>query len=261
MKKVFIDQLHRSVEIAFPPKQIISLVPSQTELLFDLGLDKDVIGITKFCVHPEKWFREKKRVGGTKTVDIDVVRSLAPDLIIANKEENDHLQIEMLSGKFPVWISDVRTLKDAIAMISTVGDMTGRSSQAEKIAEQINSEFSNLQKPYERTCAYLIWNDPMMTVNNDTFINDMLKRCGCKNVFGDNVNSRYPEITTEDLISASPEILLLASEPFPFSQKHIDHFQMILPRTTIRLADGEMFSWYGSRLKYAAQYFRSFVMA
>src|ERR1700741_3198050 len=108
----FIDQTGRKISIPQIPQRIISLVPSQTELLFDLGLDKEVVGITKFCVHPPEWFQTKTRVGGTKQLKIDLIKQLQPDLIIANKEENVKEQIEELEKHFPVWISDVNNLED-----------------------------------------------------------------------------------------------------------------------------------------------------
>src|SRR6185503_8492334 len=132
---VFTDQLGRTISLENPPRRIISLVPSQTELLHDLGLEEEVVGITKFCIHPTDWFRHKTRVGGTKDIRSDVILNLQPDLIIANKEENQSQQIEELSPHFPVWISDISTLSDALEMIRALGDLTDRSPQADSLAE------------------------------------------------------------------------------------------------------------------------------
>lgn len=250
----YIDQLERIVEIRQTPKRIISLVPSQTELLFDLGLDEEVIGITKFCIHPEHWFRTKTRVGGTKQLHLNKIKELQPDLIIANKEENVREQVEELEKDFPVWISDVNNLTDAFEMINSVGEIVGKEIQAQKIADRIKEAFSQLQtlnsKP--QTC-YLIWKDPYMTVGGDTFINDMLGQAGFQNIFKS--EHRYPEITIEDLQKLNCEALLLSSEPFPFKQKNVDELQAMLLDTKILLVDGEMFSWYGSRLLKAPLYF------
>ena len=110
---IFTDQTGRKITLDKPPHRIISLVPSQTELLYDLGLHNEVIGITKFCVHPQEWFQHKTRVGGTRQINIDIIHELRPDLIIANKEENVKEQVEELAGYYPVWISDVKHLEAA----------------------------------------------------------------------------------------------------------------------------------------------------
>ncbi len=249
MERTFKDQLDRKIRLDGRPARIISLVPSQTELLYSLGLGSEVVGITKFCVRPSGWTRIKTIIGGTKQVDIEKVRSLKPDIIIANKEENDQEQVAILAKEFPVWISDIRNLDDAVEMIGNLSEITGTQTAADEILEKISQNFrENGSNTKMKTCAYLIWWNPMMTVNHDTFIDDMLKRSGLENVFAERNDSRYPEITEADLISVAPEILLLSSEPFPFNEKHVEHLQSILPNTRIELADGEMFSWYGSRL-------------
>jgi len=251
---VFIDQTGRSVEINKRPQRIISLVPSQTELLADLGLETEVIGITKFCIHPDNWFRNKKRVGGTKQVKRDIIHQLQPDLIIANKEENVKEQIEGLAKQYPVWISDINYMADALLMIREIGSITGKEIAAEHIVTQINDKFLSLTAPgYRPKTCYLIWKDPYMTVGSDTFIHSMLQTAGFENMFSD--QKRYPEISINDLKNDTCEVLLLSSEPFPFKQKHIDELQQQLPHTQIILVDGEMFSWYGSRLLKAPSYF------
>jgi ABC-type Fe3+-hydroxamate transport system substrate-binding protein len=250
MKKTFKDDLGREIDIAYPPRRIVSLVPSQTELLHDLGLEEEVVGITKFCIHPARWFREKTRVGGTKNPDVVKIRILKPDLIICNKEENEINSLNELAGEFPVWISDIKNLNDACRMITQVGEMTNRSAAAQRILTEINEVFKNLpSQQRQKKCVYLIWNDPIMTVNADTFINDMLSQCGLINIFRELSDSRYPVITPAQLKASNPELLLLPSEPFPFKQEHKNYFQNILPDCEIKLIDGEMMSWYGSRLQ------------
>jgi len=273
---LFIDQLNRTIELNFAPRKIISVVPSQTELLFDLGLNEEVIGITKFCVHPQQWFKTKTRMGGTKNLHLDEIRKLQPHLIIANKEENVKEQIETLAKDFPVWISDVNNLHDALEMMTAIGEITGKQNEAEILIKQIKTNFASLtnnqilkenfyskqpktQNPKLKT-AYLIWKDPYMTVGGDTFINDMLYYAGFENIFSQ--LNRYPQITIEQLRSANTsvetqcQLLILSSEPYPFKQKHIDELKDQLPDTKIILADGEMFSWYGSRLLKAPAYFK-----
>lgn len=252
---VFTDQTGRSIELDRIPRRIVSLVPSQTELLHHLGLEEAVVGITKFCVHPESWFHTKIRVGGTKDVRMEVIHQLQPDLVIANKEENVKEQVEELARHYSVWVSDVNTLADAYDMITGIGKMTAKEAAAEQLVKQITTSFSGLRTPgYQLKTAYLIWRDPYMTAGGDTFIHTMLEAAGFDNLFRH--RTRYPAITIEELKQAGCECLLLSSEPYPFRQKHVDELQALLPTTRMLLVDGELFSWYGSRLLRSPEYFR-----
>jgi ABC-type Fe3+-hydroxamate transport system substrate-binding protein len=229
--------------------------------LYYLGLQTETVGITKFCVHPQSWFKTKEQVGGTKTVKTDAIHQLKPDLIIANKEENVQEQIETLAQHYPVWLTDVNNLTDALQMIADIGILTGKKAAATNLAFAINERFAGLKKhktqnPKPKT-AYLIWRKPYMTVGGDTFINDMLNHCGFENIFSD--EKRYPEISIENLRIANCQLLLLSSEPYPFKQKHIDELSNQLPGTKIILADGEFFSWYGSRLLKSPAYFTQLI--
>ncbi len=236
--------------------RIISLVPSQTELLFYLGLEKEVIGITRFCVHPEEWFKNKRRVGGTKNINYKTIHQLSPDLIIANKEENVKVQIEELAKNYDVLITDVNNLADAINMINNIGELTGRTEPASILALQINKKFEMLEKissSKKIRTAYFIWKDPYMVAGGNTFINNMMHYCGFENVFSN--QNRYPQITLEEIKEHNCELILLSSEPYPFKEKHKEEIQQKLPGVKILLTDGEMFSWYGSRLLKATDYF------
>lgn len=250
----FTDQTGRTVSISPAPQRIISLVPSQTELLFHLGLEEKVVGITKFCIHPESWFHTKTRVGGTKQINVAIIDRLQPDLIIANKEENVKEQVVELVKQYPVWVSDVNNLDDALEMIEQIGLLTGTKEKAQEINTHIRTNFNSLDKsiPIIRT-AYLIWRNPYMTVGGDTFIHAMLQQAGFENIYGE--SSRYPAITIEQLGEDKPDLLFLSSEPYPFRQNHIDELQAHLPHTKIMLVDGELFSWYGSRLLHSPAYF------
>jgi ABC-type Fe3+-hydroxamate transport system substrate-binding protein len=229
------------------PQRIVSLVPSQTELLYDLGLGDRVVGITKFCVHPSHWQKEKIKIGGTKTVHLQKVLDLKPDLILANKEENDREQVEYLAQYCPTHTTDVKTLADALDMIATVGTLTGTQTAAADLVTRIRAVFDRLpQFDAPRSAAYLIWRKPYMVAGGDTFIQDMLHYAGFSNVFAHLM--RYPECAVQDLVAAAPQYLLLSSEPYPFKDKHIAELQSICPNAVIQLVDGEMFSWYGSRL-------------
>lgn len=251
------DQMNRTIRLEKRPERIISLVPSQTELLFDLGLENEVVGITKFCIHPDSWFRNKTRIGGTKQFDFEKIAALNPDLIIGNKEENEQEQIEMLMEKYPVWMSDIHNLDESLEMIRAVGELTGKSEKANSIAGAIHSEFeqlsSVLNSAKEKRVAYFIWKNPWMVAGHDTFINHLLGRCNWKNVFAER-SGRYPEITLQELSEANPEIIFLSSEPYPFKEKHIEELQSLLPDATILTVDGELFSWYGSRLLKSPDY-------
>lgn len=254
---IYTDQTGREVSIVSTPTRIISVVPSQTELLFSLGVNEEVIGITKFCVHPEHWFRNKTRIGGTKKLNIEKIQSLKPDLIIANKEENTKEDIEQLSQLFPVWISDINNLDDAIDMIQNVSLIVNKTKEGNELIHTIQTSFKTIQNnsnyPLIKAC-YLIWKDPYMTVGGDSFISHLLPYAGFQNTFKH--QKRYPIVTINDILSSGCEVLLLSSEPYPFTEKHINELRDQLPAINIVLVDGEMFSWYGSRLVNAVEYFK-----
>lgn len=254
----FRDQTGFTIELKQRPVRIISLVPSQTELLFELGLEEEVIGITKFCVHPSRWFHSKHRIGGTKGIHFEKIWSLQPDLVIANKEENLQAEVELLRTRVPVWTSDIHNLETALEMIQQVGMLTGKTEQANALRQQIITGFARLQPArVPVNVAYLIWKKPYMTVGHDSFISDMLNRCGFHSVFDQ--LSRYPEISPTDLQAAAPAVVFLSSEPYPFKEKDIAELQVLLPDSKILLVDGEFFSWYGSRLRQAPEYFQQLI--
>lgn len=253
----FTDQLGRTLTLPQRPQRIVSLVPSQTELLAHLGLDAEVVGITKFCIHPEAWFRTKRRVGGTKVFDVAAIEALQPDLIIGNKEENAQGPMEALMQRWPVWMSDMFNLGDALQMIRQVGALTGTQATADQLALDIDHAFLNLRTPAPpRRVAYFIWRQPWMVAGGNTFINDMLLRCGLVNVFAGEA-SRYPEVSAAQVAAAQPEVVLLSSEPYPFKENHLAELRQLCPAAEIRLVDGELFSWYGPRLLQAPAYFDS----
>lgn len=253
---VFIDQLARKVEVLDFPRQIISLVPSQTELLADLGLADRVVGITKFCVHPAGWRKAKTIVGGTKQFDFDVIRSLNPDLIIGNKEENYEAGIKQLSAQYPVWMSDIVTLEDSLQMITEIGRLTQTERRAIEIRDAIRDSFRELPKLLPLRTLYLIWRNPWMAAAPGTFIHEMLTLAGLGNCITN--QSRYPELTSQQIQALNPQLVLLSSEPYPFREKHIREINQLCPEAKILLVDGEMFSWYGSRLLKFAAYLQTF---
>lgn len=251
------DQMNRKVRYNFPPQRIVSLVPSQTELLFDLDLQERIVGRTKFCIHPHDKLILTPKIGGTKKLDMKKIHLLQPDLIIGNKEENDRQQIELLKQDFPVWMSDICTLDDALDMIAGVGKITGTEDTSVNLCDKISIAFKGIKKVSNRmSVLYLIWKKPWMTVGKNTFIDDMLSKCGFENIL---MAERYPILSNEDISALTPEVILLSSEPYPFSEKHIPALQKLAPSAKIILVNGEFFSWYGSRLLYAPEYFNRLI--
>ncbi len=245
------DQMGFDIILADMPQRIVSLVPSQTEFLFDLGLNESLVGITRYCVHPAIKAKGKTLVGGTKNPDIGLIRELQPDLIIGNKEENRLEDIELLKREFPVWLSDVNTLPDALWMMRELGQLVGNSPYADWNANRIEQRFADLAEGVQLLqksprVAYLIWRKPWMVAGGGTFIDSMLAAAGFVNVFTN--TPRYPECTMADFKSAAPDVLLVSTEPYPFNEKHLPDIQALVPTAKVKLVDGELFSWYGSRL-------------
>ncbi|WP_233357710.1 ABC transporter substrate-binding protein [Haloflavibacter putidus] len=249
------DQLQRKIDLNKTPQRIISLVPSQTELLVDLGLKEQLVGITKFCVHPKGLTNEKEIVGGTKEVKIETVKALNPDIILCNKEENTRLMVKELEKITPVHVSDINNLEEAYALMQDYGKIFRKEKEAKTLIKAIRTEQENFlqniaHKPIKRV-AYFIWRKPWMVVGGNTFINYLLELNKLENVYQD--IDRYPAIKLEELREV--DYVLLSSEPFPFNEKYIPEFEPYLNTEKIKFVDGEYFSWYGSRLKKAFSYF------
>ncbi len=254
MTKQITDQMGNTLSLASPPQRIVSLVPSQTELLYDLGLDAEVVGVTKFCIHPADKIANVTKVGGTKNFKFDVIDSLQPDLIIGNKEENYQEGIERLQERYPVWMSDIADLDDALGMIRGVGQVVDRQQEADGMAQQIASDFSTLEaSAHHKRALYFIWQGPHMVAGKGTFIDVMMQKAGLINVIE---KERYPELSEAEIKTLNPEVILLSSEPFPFKDKHVQQYQQLVPDASVHLVNGEMFSWYGSRLVKVIPYFQ-----
>ncbi|MFT4061463.1 MAG: helical backbone metal receptor [Edaphocola sp.] len=237
------------------PQRIVSLVPSQTETLYHLGMGDRVIALTRFCVHPSEWYRGKIRIGGTKSLHLGTIASLEPDLIIGNKEENTADEVIELSKYFPTWVTDVSSVTDGLNMIADLGALTHTQEHSVKLATAIATEFE-LLKPFAQPIRtlYLIWRRPWMAAGGDTFISDMMQKAGMLNVFAD--RSRYPTLQEAELLAAAPQLILLPSEPYPFKEGHLAEIKALFPEAAVRNVDGEMMSWYGSRMLYGAAYLR-----
>ncbi len=233
------------------PRRIVSLVPSLTEALAALGLDAETVGITRFCVHPAGWKQRKAVVGGTKGTDPARVLALAPDLVVANREENDRAPVEALAAAgVPVWLSDIATVADALDALRSLGRVSARAAEGDALAARVADAFAGVPPPPRPVRAvYLIWRDPWMTVGADTIVHDVLARTGVANAFGD--RARYPAVTPDEIRAADPDVVMLSSEPYPFAAKHVAEVQALAPRARVVLVDGEAFSWYGPRLALA----------
>lgn len=239
--------MQRQIELKGIPARIISLVPSQTEYLWDLGLHEEIIGITKFCIHPAEMFQMKPRVGGTKQLDLEKIRALKPDLIIGNKEENTKEDIAELEKEFPVWMSDVNTLDDALAMMQSLAEICGKVEQGEVLISQAKASLNSVKGIFKgQSTLYFMWYDPWMCAASDTFIHEILQHLGFENVLAH--EKRYPLLNLDLAKTLNPSICLLSSEPFPFAEKHAQELKKLFPNSKIVFVDGELFSWYGSRL-------------
>ena len=254
--RLFTDQMGNILQVPKKVKRIVSLVPSQTELLYHLGLEAEVVGITKFCIYPDEWWRSKTRIGGTKNFNFKAIAALNPDLVIGNKEENYPEGITLLQKKYAVWMSDIYSFEQALQMIIEVGKLTNRTAIAQQLAQNIEADFIKMPKA-NLSAAYCIWHNPWMAAGGETFIHDLLQRCGFKNVFKN--QPRYPIFSLPELVQLNPEVVILSSEPYPFKTKHAIEIQNALPHTQVKFIPGEWFSWYGSKLLDAAPQIANFV--
>jgi ABC-type Fe3+-hydroxamate transport system substrate-binding protein len=231
------------------PKRIISLVPSLTELVIDLGLQERLVGRTRFCVHPKEKVENIEIIGGTKNPGLGKIRELNPDYIIANKEENRPEDIEALQEEFEVNVTEITTIEDALITIHELGKRFDTAEKAEKLISNIQEALEDRPQVSKLNTAYLIWKDPWMTVGRDTYIHDIMGHWKLPNVFAN--KKRYPKITLEDLKKQNPDLVLLSSEPYPFKEKHLPQIEEACPAARVLLVEGEWFSWYGSRMEHA----------
>ncbi|WP_372753554.1 ABC transporter substrate-binding protein [Labilibaculum sp.] len=253
------DDLGNKIRIPIPAKRIISLVPSTTEFLFDLGKGEQLISRTRFCKYPKDLIAKLPNIGGPKNLYLDKINLLNPDLILANEEENSKAQIEVLQQEYPVYVCKIRNFEDALENILKTGKILGTEPKAYRLTNEIRSAFSKIPKPQKTAkILYLIWKDPYMAVGKNTFINSMIEKCGFTNAI-EAEDSRYPQLSQKEIVHLNPNMIFLSSEPFPFQQKHIQEIQTLLPNTKIELVDGEMFSWYESHLLKAAPYIEDLI--
>jgi ABC-type Fe3+-hydroxamate transport system substrate-binding protein len=244
------DGLGQKLTLEKPASRIVSLVPSQTEWLAYLGLDKELVGITKFCVHPGKWIKQKEIIGGTKNVSRDRIRRLNPELIVGNKEENTQAVMEDLMEEFPCYISDVTTIEDAWSMMHDLGYLAGRQDQADSFIGHLkcmaSQSFVKRKADHKLRIAYVIWDAPIMVAGSNTYINSIIEHYGGINVFAS--MDRYPVVDSDVWEQTEIDLVLLSSEPFPFEEEHRSKYISLAPEADVLLVNGELFSWYGWRM-------------
>lgn len=255
-----IDASGAELALPRPPRRIVSLLPSTTETLCALGLADALVGVTAYCVEPRALLRDTTRIGGTKDPDLEKIRSLAPDLVVANVEENVREHVATLRGwSIPVWVTYPRTVAEGIGMIRELGEVTGTTLAAARLAGALEA----LHAEVRAACAtrppvdvfYAIWRDPYMTVSADTYIHDLLAVCGGRNIFGDRAE-RYPAVPLDEVAARRPQVILLPDEPYRFRQAHVAEFAPYREVPAVRdgrihLVDGKLFSWYGPRVALA----------
>ncbi len=252
----YTDSLHRILTIEQVPQRIISLCPSLTETLYDLGLGEKIVGRTHFCIHPQAEMKKITSVGGTKEVKYERFHALKPDIIFAVKEENTKEMIATLEKDFCVYVFDIETIEDALEMITTLGEISEIREKANLLRENIENGWKEIKGIFSPLkTAYLIWKEPYMLAGKDTFIDEVMAHIGLKNLAKD-LAGRYPSVSEAELLALNPALILLSSEPYPFKNVHVDYFQQQFPAAKVQIVDGEFFSWYGSRMNLAINYFK-----
>ena len=233
--------------------KIVSLVPSITELLIEIGLNNELKGITKFCIHPSEICNQIPKIGGTKNLNLELISVIQPDLIIANKEENDKSQIEKLAADFNVLLTDTNTYDEALIMIEKIGEICNRKDKTNALIKDIKAAFDEITyQKQSKKIIYLIWKNPFMAAGKNTFIDSIMQKAGFINCI---TTERYPVIEPDEIKKINPDYIFLSTEPYPFKESDKLIFNKF-PLSKIKIVDGEMFSWYGSRMKKAPNYFK-----
>jgi ABC-type Fe3+-hydroxamate transport system substrate-binding protein len=242
------------VVVTSPPRRIVSLVPSTTETLFALGAEGRVVGVTRFCIHPERARRSARIVGGTKNPVVERIFELEPDLVLANEEENRREDVEALSERVRVLVSFPRSLDDALRDIRSLGALLGSPERGTELAGEIEAERTGLPvRPFRY--LYLIWRRPYMAAGPGTFLDSFLAEAGGVNAAPAG-RGRYPRIEDAEIAASGADVVLLSSEPFPFRDEHRNELADRFPRDRILLVDGELLSWHGVRLRQGVPYLR-----
>jgi ABC-type Fe3+-hydroxamate transport system substrate-binding protein len=249
------DATGATVSLAATPRRIVSLVPSTTETVFELGAGDRVVGVTRYCVRPDGARRQARVVGGTKSPRLETIRELDPDLILANQEENREEDVQALRQVAPVYVAFPRDVPAAIAEILKLGILTGREAVARRMCLELAESLQRLREardgrpvfPY----LYFIWRQPYMAAGPGTFIDALLGEAGGRNVL-DGAPGRYPELTAEQIETAGADVLFFSSEPYPFAPRHLE--EIPAARGKRILVDGQLLSWHGARMREGIPY-------
>ena len=254
------DDLGDRVELNVPAARIVSLVPSITETLFELGAGGQVAGVTDYCIHPAAAVAQILKVGGTKGFSLDRVVGLEPDLVIANKEENRKPEVEALRRECPVFVTDPRTVEQAMKTVLDLGMLTGRAVEASTMAADCESRLSGvypatLARPFRTVC--FVWRDPWMAVGSDTYVGDLLDTFGFKNIFASE-DGRYPQTSLEAVLDRGPEVIMLPDEPFEFGSGDVGEIEAFFAErgapVKIFAMDGTLLTWFGYRTALGVDY-------
>jgi len=258
-KRVVFDSLNRKIELSVNPERIISLSPSISEYVFDAGGGELLVGRTRYCKYPVSHIKKVPCIGGTKSIDLDRVRLLNPDLIIASEEDNDMETLNLLAETYPVYITRVRNLNEAMENMWHLGELINREKQTLDLITKIKNQFADL-KPLEKRkrVMYIMWTNPLITVNENTLIHDVLDRCGFENVTSC-FDDKYPRIDIETIEDLKPDVLLMSDDPYPFNKDHVEEMQRRFPKMKIELVNGEVFSWHESHLSKTCDYLSPFL--
>jgi ABC-type Fe3+-hydroxamate transport system substrate-binding protein len=255
--RALVDASGVALELSHPPRRIVSLIPSTTELLCHLGLADALVGVTVYCVEPREVVRTKQKIGGEKNPDVAAIVALAPELVITNVEENRREDVEALrAAGVPVWVVYPRSVDETATFIRELGAITETGPRADALADEIvtlaaRARAASAHRP-PATVFYPIWRGPYMTINRDTYIHDVLRTVGAVNVFGER-SERYPTVTLDEMAARRPDVIVLPDEPFRFRRVHVKDFERYtdvpaVQRGRIHLMDGKLFSWHGPRL-------------
>ena len=252
---------------ADPPRRIVSLVPSLTEALFALGLGERVVGVTEWCVHPAGAVAGLPKVGGTKTPDLATIAALAPDLVIANHEENRRRDVEQLEALgIHVWVTYPRTVAEGAALLAELAELGASDEARQAVVAPVLAALAEAQgtRPEQDSAVFCpIWRDPWMAVGGDTYAHDLLTLCGGRNVFAARGERRYPRVTLEEVVAAAPEVVILPDEPYAFGAADVAELRRLpIPAAQsgrVHLIDGTWVSWYGPRIEPAIHALRSFL--
>ena len=254
------DGRHRTLTLDRPPTRIVSLVPSLTEALATISLGPALVGVTRYCAEPAELVTRLRKVGGTKDPGLDLIRSLEPEIVVANEEENRREDVEALEAAgLQVWVGTARSVLAAVEELDRLATLLGAARSAARLLTRARDAIAaqeqlNTERP--RVSVFCpIWRNPYMAVGGDTYAGNLLRFCGAVNGFETHrTGNRYPQVTLDDIRAADPAVILLPDEPFRFRERHRQEVMETLPQVravregNVFLLDGRWLTWYGKRI-------------